>query len=60
MITNRTTGRTVTDREEVLEDMRRQLALERTEEYLNDLRSLGFDRAEAAEMIRGEGENNGD
>ena len=58
VITNRTTGRTVTDREEVLEDMRRQLALERTEEYLNDLRSLGFDRAEAAEMIRGEGEKN--
>ena len=35
--TNRTAGRTVTDREEVLSEMRRHLALERTEEYLNDL-----------------------
>ena len=59
VITNRTAGRTVTDREEVLSEMRRHLALERTEEYLNDLRSLGFDREEALEMIRREGENNG-
>jgi DNA-binding transcriptional regulator YhcF (GntR family) len=58
--TNRTAGRTVTDREEVLSDMRRHLALERTDEYLNDLRALGFDRAEALEMIRREGEKNGD
>ena len=59
VITNRTAGRTVTDREEVLSEMRRHLALERTEEYLDDLRSLGFGREEAPEMIRREGENNG-
>ena len=58
--TNRTAGRTVTDREEVLSDMRRQLALERTDEYLTDLKALGFDSADAAEMIRGRGEENGD
>jgi len=59
VITNRTAGRTVTDKEEVLADMRRHLALERTEEYLNDLKSLGFDRAEASAMIQGGGEGNG-
>ena len=57
--TNRTAGRTVTDQEDILSDMRRYLARERTEEYLNDLKALGFDRAEALEMIRREGEDNG-
>ena len=57
--TNRTAGRTVTDQEDILSDMRRCLARERTEEYLNDLKALGFNRAEALEMIRREGEDNG-
>ena len=57
--TNRTAGRTVTDQEDILSDMRRYLARERTEEYLNDLKALGFNRAEALEMIRREGEDNG-
>ena len=59
VITNRTAGRTVTEREDVLADMRRTLALQRTEEYLKDLESLGLDRAAALDLLRakGEGEN---
>ena len=59
VITNRTSGRTVTDREEVLAEMRRTLALQRTEEYLKDLKALGLDSAAARELLeaKGEGEN---
>ena len=56
VITNRTVGRTVTDREETLARMRREMALARLEEYFNDLEALGFSRAEAADMVRREGE----
>ena len=56
VITNRTLGRTVTDQTEVLEEMRRRLAVERTEEYFNDMDALGYDRAAAAEIARREGE----
>ena len=55
VITNRTLGRTVTDREDVLEEMRRRLAAERTEEYFKDMETLGYDRAAAAELARSEG-----
>ncbi len=61
VITNRTLGRTVTDKTEVLEEMRKRMARERTEEYFGDMKALGYDRAEAAEMARRERENgNGD
>ncbi len=59
--TNRTLGRTVTDKTEVLEEMRRALARERTEEYFEEMRALGFDRLAAAELVQREKENdNGD
>ena len=57
--TNRTVGRTVTDREEVLSQMREHLARERARAYLNEVKALGFDQREAEEMIRREGEENG-
>ncbi len=61
VITNRTLGRTVTDKTEVLEQMRKRMARERTEEYFGDMKALGYDRAEAAEMAQREKENgNGD
>jgi DNA-binding transcriptional regulator YhcF (GntR family) len=61
VITNRTLGRTVTDKTEVLEEMRKRMARERTEEYFGDMKALGYDRAEAAEMAQRERENgNGD
>ena len=55
--TNRTLGRTVTDKTEVLEEMRQQLARERTEEYFEEMNALGFDRAAAAELVQREKEN---
>ena len=61
VITNRTLGRTVTDKTEVLEEMRKRMARERTEEYFGDMKALGYGRAEAAEMAQRERENgNGD
>lgn len=58
VITNRTLGRTVTDRAETLEEMRKKLALDRTEEYFSDMQELGYDRAAAAALAQREGERN--
>ena len=58
VITNRTSGRTVTDREDVLAETRRQLARERTEEYFRKMEALGYSRGQAAELARREGEDN--
>lgn len=55
VITNRTLGRTVTDKSEVLEEIRRRLAVERTEEYFTDMDALGYDRGAAVELVRREG-----
>ncbi len=55
VITNRTLGRTVTDKSEVLEEIRLRLAVERTEEYFTDMDALGYDRPAAVELIRREG-----
>ncbi len=55
--TNRTLGRTVTDKTEVLEEMRRRLAREKTEEYFKEMDALGYDRAAAAELAAREKEN---
>ncbi len=56
VITNRTSGRTVTEKEEILSEMRNRLAAERTREYYGDMRALGFSRRETAELARKEGE----
>ena len=55
--TNRTLGRTVTDKTEVLEEMRRRLARERTEEFFADMNALGYDRAAAADLAAREKES---
>ncbi len=55
VITNRTLGRTVTDKSEVLEEIRLRLAVERTEEYFTDMDALGYDRPAAVELVRREG-----
>ena len=55
--TNRTLGRTVTDKTEVLEEMRRRLARERTEEVFTDMNALGYDRAAAADLAAREKES---
>ena len=56
VITNRTAGRTVTEQEDVLAEMRRTLAMQRTEDYLKDLEALGLDRAAALELLGAKGE----
>ena len=60
VITNRTSGRTVTEDDAVLESMRGALAADRTNEYFADMKALGFSRAETAEIARKEGEKNDD
>ena len=58
VITKRTAARTVTEREDELAEMRRTLAIQRTEEYLKDLQALGLDRAAARELLGAKGEEN--
>lgn len=55
VITNRTAGRTVTEDADVLESIRRSLALLRTHEYFVQMEALGYSRADAAALVR-EGE----
>ena len=47
VVTNRTAGRTVTEDRTVLEEMRVQLARERTKEYFEEMKILGYDTANA-------------
>lgn len=56
VITNRTAGRTVTEDTEVIDETRKRLAKERLEEFLNDMKALGFSREDTAALIK-EGEN---
>lgn len=55
VVTNRTAGRTVTEDKAVLEEMRVQLARERTKEYFEEMSILGFDRRSAVEFAEKEG-----
>ena len=57
VITNRTAGRTVTEQRDTIEEMRRMLALQRTEEYLKDLEALGLDRDAVRELLEAKGES---
>lgn len=56
--TNRTLGRTVTENAGALEEMRRRLAVECTEEYFKEMGALGYSRGEAADMAQAERERN--
>ena len=49
LITSRPAGRNVTEDEEILRAVRRQLAEKRVAEYLEDMEKLGFSRGKAAE-----------
>lgn len=49
LITSRTAGRNVTEDEDILRVVRRQLAEKRVAEYLEDMEKLGFSRSMAAE-----------
>ena len=56
--TNRTLGRTVTENAEALEEMRRRLAVECTENFFREMGALGYSRGEAADMAQAEREKN--
>lgn len=51
MITNRTTGRFVTDDTECIDRTRRGIAGEYSEHFLRGMRKLGYTREEAVEII---------
>ena len=56
--TNRTSGRTVTDNAEVLEQVRRKLAKDKIEVFLDGMEKLGFSRGEIIELLKGERSQN--
>ena len=56
--TNRTLGRTVTENAGALEEMRRRLAVECTENFFREMGALGYSRGEAADMAQAEREKN--
>ncbi len=60
LVTARTSGRTVTEDEDILRQIRRMLAEERVKEYLEDMEKLGFSAAVAAEYAvqSGKGDKN--
>lgn len=56
IITNRTSGRTVTEDENILAKMKDKKALGYTREYMKKMRELGFEQKEIMELIK-KGEN---
>lgn len=56
VITNRTSGRTVTEDESVLEQMKKNKALGHTEQYLRVMTELGYGQEEIMKLIK-KGEN---
>lgn len=51
LITNRTAGRTVTGDQQLIGQMKRSLAEENIQKYLDEMNALGYSRGEAAEML---------
>lgn len=56
IITNRTSGRTVTEDESILTNMKSEKALGYTKEYIEKMTELGFGQKEIMELIK-KGEN---
>lgn len=51
LVTNRTAGRTVTGAQEKVEELRRQHALETTEQYMHRMQRLGYGKEETIRFI---------
>lgn len=51
LITNRTAGRTVTTDSELIENMRKQIAMQHTEIFLQEMTSLGYSMREALAAV---------
>lgn len=56
IVTNRTSGRTVTDDEGILENMKNDKALGYTRDYIEKMKDLGYGQKEIMELIK-KGEN---
>ena len=56
VITNRTAGRTVTEDVKILDAIRKRMAEELREKYYSDMKELGYSRAQAAEIVAAETE----
>lgn len=52
VITNRTSGRTVTADENVINQIRTDLALQRTQNYLREMQALGYDEEDAINFMK--------
>lgn len=52
VVTNRTAGRTVTEDEQVLSRMCRQLAREQIQAYFDGMQRLGFTRQQAVDFVQ--------
>lgn len=58
MVTFRTSGRTVTEDEEMIQQIRNKLAREQIQEFLNKMKEMGFEKKEILELLKEEkGEN---
>jgi len=53
-VANSTSGRTVTDNENIIAELRMSMARERTENYLAEMQILGFTPSEVVQLIREE------
>ena len=51
LITNRTAGRTVTADQQLIGQMKRTLAEENIQKYLEEMKALGYLPGEAAQML---------
>ena len=56
VITNRTAGRTVTEDVKILDAIRKRMAEDLREKYYSDMKELGYSRAQAAEIVAAETE----
>lgn len=59
LITNRTAGRTVTADQQLIGQMKRTLAEENIQKYLEEMKALGYRPGEAAQMLNEKVEEEG-
>lgn len=50
LVTERTSGRTVTEDEEIIRGIKDKLAVERAKEFADDMKKLGYDAETAAQL----------
>ena len=56
VMTQRTSGRTVTEDMEMIQKLRRQMAAEQVRDFMKKMQELGFDREDIIALLRTDGE----